>query len=115
MQEPVTACSNKEVTMHGIRKSARTWMASIGVPESIAEYVLSHISKNKIVNIYNKHDYLRERMPVMRLWNYYIYTQLSREYTVLFGKLSQDYLDKCKHDLELQMSRIEMFNGYEEE
>lgn len=115
LQEPVTSCTNREVTMHGMRKSARTWMASIGVPESIAEYVLSHVPKNKIVNIYNKHDYLRERMPVMRLWNYYIYTQLSKEYTVLFGQLPQDYLDKCKHDLELQMSRVEMFNGFEDE
>lgn len=115
LQEPVTSCTNREVTMHGMRKSARTWMASIGVPESIAEYVLSHVPKNKIVNIYNKHDYLRERMPVMRLWNYYIYTQLSKEYTVLFGQLPQDYLDKCKHDLELQMSRVEMFNCFEDE
>ena len=43
LQEPVTSCTNREVTMHGMRKSARTWMASIGVPESIAEYVLSHV------------------------------------------------------------------------
>lgn len=32
LQEPVRNITDVDVTMHGLRKSARTWMASIGVP-----------------------------------------------------------------------------------
>lgn len=47
VQVALTSVLNGEVTMHGMRKSARTWMASIGVPEVIAEYALSHILKTR--------------------------------------------------------------------
>lgn len=114
VQVALTSVLNGEVTMHGMRKSARTWMASIGVPEVIAEYALSHIPKNKIVNIYNKHDYLKERMPVMRLWNYYLYSQMPEEFKKLFGDLPDEYLNKCRKDLEDQQARIAIFNGIED-
>lgn len=114
VQVALTSVLNGEVTMHGMRKSARTWMASIGVPEVIAEYALSHIPKNKIVNIYNKHDYLKERMPVMRLWNYYLYSQMPEEFKKLFGDLPDEYLNKCRKDLEDQQARIAIFNGLED-
>ena len=110
LQEAVTNCTQKEVTMHGIRKSARTWMAKIGVPETIAEYVLSHVRESSLVNVYNKHDYLRERMGVMRLWNYFIYSLLPDEFKLLVQGIPEPYLEQCKKDLATQIESVASFS-----
>lgn len=110
LQEAVTNCTQKEVTMHGIRKSARTWMAKIGVPETIAEYVLSHVRESSLVNVYNKHDYLRERMGVMRLWNYFIYSLLPDEFKALVKGIPETYLEQCKKDLASQIESVASFS-----
>lgn len=110
LQEAVTNCTQKEVTMHGIRKSARTWMAKIGVPETIAEYVLSHVRESSLVNVYNKHDYLRKRMGVMRLWNYFIYSLLPDEFKALVKGIPETYLEQCKKDLASQIESVASFS-----
>ena len=111
LQEPVRNITDVDVTMHGLRKSARTWMASIGVPETICEIALSHLSKNQLVNIYNKHDYFRERMAALTLWDYYLYTQLPEEFKTLLDPMEQEFLDKCKKDLEDQISKVALFTS----
>ena len=109
VQDPVTNNTQKEITLHGLRKSARTWMAQIGVPEIIAEYALSHEAKSSMVAVYNKYDYFQERIPVMRLWNYYIYTQLPESFKDLIEDLPSEYLDNCKKELEELKSKISFF------
>ena len=111
VQDPVTNNTQKEVTLHGLRKTARTWMAKIGVPEMIAEYALSHEAKTSLVAVYNKYDYFKERIPVMRLWNYFIYTQLPDEFKSLIETPNQDFLNKCKSDLEDQLSKVALFKS----
>lgn len=96
MQEYVTACTEGTVTMHGIRKSARTWMAQMGISEEIAEQTLSHVSKNEIVRTYNKYNYLKERKVVLDIWNYYVYKNLPEEFKILVGDVSNDYLVYCQ-------------------
>lgn len=109
VQDPVTNNTQKEITLHGLRKSARTWMAQIGVPEIIAEYALSHEAKSSMVAVYNKYDYFQERIPVMRLWNYYIYTQLPESFKDLIEDLPSEYLDNCKKELDELKSKISFF------
>lgn len=111
LQEPVRNITGVDVTMHGLRKSARTWMASIGVPELISEIALSHVSKNQLVNVYNKHDYFRERMAVLTLWDYFIYTQLPDEFRCLITPIDQGYLDKCNSELEAQKNKIDFLSS----
>lgn len=111
LQEPVRNITGVDVTMHGLRKSARTWMASIGVPELISEIALSHVSKNQLVNVYNKHDYFRERMAVLTLWDYFIYTQLPDEFRCLITPIDQGYLDKCNRELEAQKNKIDFLSS----
>ena len=111
VQDPVTNNTQKEVTLHGLRKTARTWMAKIGVPEMIAEYALSHEAKSSLVAVYNKYDYFKERITVMRLWNYFIYTQLPDEFKNLIDPPAQDFLNKCKSDLEDQLSKVALFKS----
>lgn len=96
MQEFVTSCLNGEVTMHGLRKSFRTWMAEIRVPEEVAETCLSHEHKSQIVQVYNKYNYLKERHSVLEIWNFFIYQLLPKEYIDLFGTIDKEYLNKCK-------------------
>ena len=86
-------------------------MAKIGVPEMIAEYALSHEAKSSLVAVYNKYDYFKERITVMRLWNYFIYTQLPDEFKNLIEPPDQDFLNKCKSDLEDQLSKVALFKS----
>lgn len=50
----------------------------------------------------------------MRLWNYYLYSQMPEEFKKLFGDLPDEYLNKCRKDLEDQQARIAIFNGLED-
>ena len=45
---------------HDLRRTARTWLAKLGVEESIAERVLGHVWGSKIMRTYDVHDYVRE-------------------------------------------------------
>ena len=54
-------------TPHDLRRTARTEMARIGVPEEHAEAVLNH-KKQGIVKVYNLHQYADEKKAAMLLW-----------------------------------------------
>ncbi|GAA4894406.1 site-specific integrase [Ferrimonas pelagia] len=47
-------------TIHDLRRSCRTLLASINVPPHVAERVLNH-SQGRIIETYDKHDYIEER------------------------------------------------------
>lgn len=54
-------------TPHDLRRTARTVMARLGIPEEHAEAILNH-KKQGIVKVYNLHQYANEKMAAMLLW-----------------------------------------------
>ena len=59
-------------TVHGIRSSARSWMAESGVPVEIAEACLAHVPRCQVVQAYQRSDLLERRAEVMQAWSDYI-------------------------------------------
>ena len=57
-------------TLHDLRRSAATGMASLGIPVPVIESVLNHKSGTfaGIVGVYQRHEYLAERKEALALW-----------------------------------------------
>lgn len=79
----VTSNCNKECTIHGLRKSLRTWVAEHGVSMVIAEMLISHDKRDPLVKIYEKKDYLIECCEALTQWQDYLVTQLPDEFLCL--------------------------------
>ena len=58
----------KHWTPHDLRRTARTGMASIKVPDAIAERVLNHATGSRMEAVYNKHNYLLEMKSALDAW-----------------------------------------------
>jgi integrase len=54
-------------TPHDFRRTARTTMARLGVPDTVAELVLNHKLRG-MVAVYNKYGYLDEKRQALELW-----------------------------------------------
>jgi integrase len=54
----------KPWVLHDLRRTARTLMAKVGVPEDISERVLNH-KKKGIVAVYNRHEYFVEKADAL--------------------------------------------------
>ena len=54
--------------LHDLRRTARTGLAELGVPEIIAEKVLNHSSRNVLTTIYNRHEYADEKRDALERW-----------------------------------------------
>jgi integrase len=50
--------------IHDLRRTARSLMARLGIPEEIGERVVGH-SRGKMESIYNRHDYLTEKRDAL--------------------------------------------------
>jgi integrase len=57
-----------DVTVHGFRSSARSWMADNAVPFELAEAVLAHSVGNQVVAAYQRSSLLERRRPVAQAW-----------------------------------------------
>lgn len=55
-------------TMHGFRSTFRDWAAENGVPDTIAEKCLMHVTGNAVVQAYQRSDLLEQRREVMQAW-----------------------------------------------
>lgn len=53
---------------HDLRRTCRTWLAKLQVPETIAERVIGHATRNRLVATYDTHDYLAEKRAALDLW-----------------------------------------------
>jgi integrase len=53
--------------LHDLRRTCRTGMAALGVPETVAERVLNH-QQDKLVRTYNRHEYLDEKRDALDRW-----------------------------------------------
>ena len=59
------------VTVHGFRSSARSWMADQGVAFEVAEAALAHTTGG-VVAAYQRSSMLERRRPVMAAWAAYV-------------------------------------------
>src|SRR5271157_1722601 len=59
---------NVDATVHGMRSSARSWMADNGVEFELAEACLAHAVGNSVVQAYQRSSMLERRRPVMQAW-----------------------------------------------
>lgn len=51
-------------TVHDLRRTCRSLLASIGIPGHVAERCLNHKLKG-VEGIYNRHDYFEERKEAL--------------------------------------------------
>jgi integrase len=63
-------------TLHDLRRTAATHLASEGVPLHVVELVLNHRSQSLdgVCGIYNRYNYLKEQRQALGLWGQYIST-----------------------------------------
>lgn len=54
-------------TIHDIRRTVRSKLAELGVPEVVARKVTNH-EAGKIDRIYNRHEYLKEKREALAKW-----------------------------------------------
>jgi integrase len=54
-------------TPHDLRRTARTGMARLGVPETVAERVINHMPDGT-VKVYDLHTYLDEKRDALNKW-----------------------------------------------
>ncbi len=54
--------------LHDLRRTARTGLAEIGIPEIIAEMVMNHAPRNALAKIYNRHEYAAEKRDALERW-----------------------------------------------
>lgn len=65
-------------TMHGFRSTFRDWAAENGVPDTIAEKCLMHVTGNAVVQAYQRSDLLEQRREVMQAWADAVFAKLKR-------------------------------------
>jgi integrase len=53
---------------HDIRRTVRTGLAALGVPEIVSEHILSHGPRNPLVRTYNVHAYKDEKREALEKW-----------------------------------------------
>ena len=56
------------LTAHGLRSIASTWLNDEGVEGDLIEACLSHKVGNDVRNAYNRSTFFERRKPVMQLW-----------------------------------------------
>jgi integrase len=54
--------------VHDLRRTVRTRLSELRVPEHIAEAVIGH-SKRGLARVYNQHRYATEIREALELWN----------------------------------------------
>ncbi len=59
-------------TLHDLRRTARTGLAELGVPQIVAEKVLNHAERNPLVRIYDRHQYAAEKRDALERWGQHL-------------------------------------------
>ena len=54
--------------LHDLRRTARTGLAELGVPQIVAEKVLNHAERNLLVKTYDRHEYAPEKRDALERW-----------------------------------------------
>ena len=56
------------LTIHDLRKSARSHWGRLGVSDRVAEVLLNHTVPNVLIDIYDRRQFLDEKISAMDLW-----------------------------------------------
>jgi integrase len=67
------------LTIHDLRKSARSHWGRLGVADRVAEVLLNHTVPNVLIKIYDQREFLDEKIAAMDLWCRAIETTLDAE------------------------------------
>ncbi len=54
--------------LHDLRRTARTGLAELGIPQIVVEKVLNHAERNQLVQTYDRHHYAGEKRDALDLW-----------------------------------------------
>lgn len=54
--------------LHDLRRTARTGLTDLGVPEVVAEKVLNHAERKVLAKTYNRHEYAVEKRDALDCW-----------------------------------------------
>jgi len=65
-------------TAHGMRTVASTTLNENGFHSDVIERQLAHIEQNKVRAAYNKYEYIKERVKMMKWWGNYIDKQTKK-------------------------------------
>jgi integrase len=66
--------SKEEHCPHGFRTTASTRLHEMGWKSRVVEMQLAHVDQNKVRGIYNRAEYLDERIRMMQAWADYLDT-----------------------------------------
>jgi integrase len=58
----------RKPALHDLRKSFRSHLARLGVADRVAELMLNHTPQDRLVGIYDRHDYLSEKVEAAAKW-----------------------------------------------
>lgn len=64
-------------TIHDIRRTVRSKLAELGVPEVVARKVVNH-EAGKVDRIYNRHEYLAEKREALTKWETVLTSMVSK-------------------------------------
>ena len=57
--------------LHDLRRTCRTGLAALNVPEIVSEKLLNH-QQDKLVQTYNRHAYLEEKRDALNRWSRHV-------------------------------------------
>jgi integrase len=63
--------STDKFVLHDLRRTMRTHLASLRVPDAIAELVLGH-SKKGLIKVYNQHSHIDELRDALTRWGIHL-------------------------------------------
>jgi integrase len=58
----------RKPALHDLRKTFRSHLARLGVADRVAEAMLNHAPTDRLIGIYDKHDYFAERIEAAERW-----------------------------------------------
>ena len=58
----------RKFTPHDLRRSFRSHLARLGVADRVAERMLNHTPTDRLIGIYDRHDYLAEKIEAAAKW-----------------------------------------------
>lgn len=58
----------RHVKLHDLRKTFRSHLTRLGIRDRVAEAMLNHAPTDRLIQTYDMHDFLAERIEAMALW-----------------------------------------------
>jgi integrase len=67
------------VTMHDLRRTARSWWSELGVVEPVAEMMLNHRPRSRLVALYDRSERMDERYEAAERWADFVFDLVEDE------------------------------------